>query len=498
MSALFSGNAFSWNLVTDLRVIFAEGFMVNAYVGGTLIAVLAGLIGYFVVLRRLAFANHALGHTGFSGAAAAVLIGVQPIYGLLAFTMVTGGGMAVMGTRASNRDVEIGTMLAFALGLGLLFLSLYQGYAQQAYSILFGEVLGISVAQLWLTVYAAVGILAAMAFLYRPLLFSSLDEDVAEAKGLPMKLLGLVFMLFLAVAISFAVTVIGVLLIFALMVTPAAIAVRLTRRSWSAIAVSITIAVTAVWAGLFLSWYLNPPVSFFICGIIFFEYLLVRGSAAIRSSSLLRGVSVPELDAVSRLRVAGVVGLLSQGLVVLALVELAPVVTLDPSWIWAASTYAAPHRIGTLLMAGGIALAGLSALLYFLGFRGVTSSSRSFVLPTYLSLLGLLGIVLASSGLYLVVEGSVLGNAGYALAAVYTLFGAPMLLVGALLAFLGLLGQVVGTWRASRLYGELLFRVGAVLLFLPVIGQGISCLGYHGVTRKLSGPGRPRPVGTEG
>ncbi len=485
MSALFSLNPFYWNLVTDFRLIFAETFMRNAYAGGTLVALLGGLIGYFVVLRRSAFANHALGHTGFSGAAAAVLVGISPIYGLLAFTMVTGTGMALMGTKASNRDVEIGTMLAFALGLGLLFLGLYQGYATEAYSILFGELLGISVAQLWLTVYATIGVFVVMAFLYRPLLFSSLDEDVAEAKGLPMKLLGLTFMLLLAVAISFAVTVVGVLLIFALTVTPAAIAVRLTRRPWSAILVSITIAVTAVWAGLFLSWYLNPPVSFFICGIIFFEYLVVRGSAAIRASSLLRGVTVPERDSIARLRSAGLLGIASQGLALAGLFALAPAHPADPSWLWAASTYTPAHALGVGLLAAGVALAGLSALLYFLGFRGATRLSRVFFLPTYLSLLGLLGLGLAIAGLFLTVEGTLAAASGYALAPVYTLFGAPLLLVGAVLLFFGLLGQVVGTWRASSTYANRLFRVGAVLLFLPMLGQVVASLGYHGVTQRL-------------
>ncbi len=486
MSQLFSQNPFYWNLITDFRLIWAETFMQNAFIGGTLVAVLGGLVGYFVVLRQMAFANHALGHTGFSGAAAAVVVGIQPIYGLLAFTMVTGGGMAVMGTRASNRDVEIGTMLAFALGLGLLFLSLYQGYATEAYSILFGELLGISVAQLWLTVYATVGVLVVMAFLYRPLLFGSLDEDVAEAKGLPMKLLGLAFMLLLAVSISFAVTVVGVLLIFALTVTPAAIAVRLTRRSWSAILVSITISVTAVWGGLFLSWYLNPPVSFFICGIIFFEYLVVRGSAAIRSSSLLRGVSLPEWDSVALLRSAGLAGIASQALVVVGLVALAPALTSDPSWLWAASTYSAPHAVGVVLLAAGIALAVVSAGLYFLGFRGATNTSRVFFLPTYFSLLGLLGLAMAPAGLFLLVEGSLSAASGYALAPVYTLFGAPLLLAGSVLVFVGVLGQAFGTWQASKTYQDRLFRVGAVLLFLPMLGQGVSSFGYHAVTRRIS------------
>ncbi len=219
---------FQWNLVTDLRTMWEFPFMRNAFEAGTMIAIVAGIIGYFVVLRRSSFAAHALGHAGFSGAAAAVLYAVNPVYGLLLFT--TGGGalMGLLGRRAATRDVEIGTVLAFMLGLGLLFLSFYNGYASEAYSILFGEILGISVSGVVFTIEAGAVVLVALALVYRPLLFASLDEDVAEAKGLPILALGLIFMLLLGVAITIAVQIVGVLLIFALMVTPAAVAVRLT------------------------------------------------------------------------------------------------------------------------------------------------------------------------------------------------------------------------------------------------------------------------------
>lgn len=273
-----------WNIVTDFRAMWAYQFMRNAFEAGTVIAIVAGVIGYLVVLRRSAFATHALGHTGFSGAAAAVLYGVNPVYGLLLFTCSTGTGIGLLGKRASNRDVEIGTVLAFALGMGLLFLSLYQGYATEAYSILFGEVLGISNSGVILTLEAGIFIMAAAAIVYRPLLFSSLDEDVAEAKGLPMLGLGVIFMLLLAVTISFAVQIIGVLLIFALMVTPAAIAIRLTRRPIHAILISVGIAVFATWAGLFIGWFEPYPVSFFIVTITFVGYVLVRGVDWLRAN----------------------------------------------------------------------------------------------------------------------------------------------------------------------------------------------------------------------
>ena len=279
--------------MTDLRIMWQYPFMVNAFEAGTIIAIVAGIIGYFVVLRRSAFATHALGHVGFSGAAGAVLLGVNPVYGLLLFTSSGALGMGLLGKRASTRDVEIGTVLAFMLGLGLLFLSLYNGYATEAYSILFGEILGISTAGVAFTFWAAVVTLLVLLVVYRPLLFASLDEDVAEAKGLPMLTLGLVFMVLLAVAISIAVQVVGVLLIFALMVTPAAIAVRVTRRPLTAVLVSVSVAVFSIWAGLFISWYEQYPPSFFIVSIAFALYLAVRAGGAVSTRLLDRSNGTP-------------------------------------------------------------------------------------------------------------------------------------------------------------------------------------------------------------
>jgi zinc/manganese transport system permease protein len=272
----------SWNLVTDFRLMWAFTFIQNAYYAGTIIAIVAGIVGYFVVLRHSSFATHALGHVGFSGAAGAVVIGVNPVYGLLAFTLSGGTGMALLGRRASTRDVEIGTVLAFMLGLGLLFLSLYNGYATEAYALLFGEIEGISTAQVVFTFEMALIVLVVLAVLYRPLLFASLDEDVAEAKGLPLGVLGVAFMLILAVSISIAVQVIGVLLIFALMVTPAASAVRLTRRPLYAVILSVLIALASTWLGIFIAFFYvygvdtQFPVSFYIVTIAFVIYVAVR------------------------------------------------------------------------------------------------------------------------------------------------------------------------------------------------------------------------------
>lgn len=267
---------FDINPWIDLQQMLQYQFMQHAFEAGTVVAILAGIVGYFVVLRRSSFAAHALSHVGFSGAAAAVLIGVNPVYGLLLFTSVGGLGIAALGRRAANRDAEIGIVLAFMLGLGVLFLSLYTGYATEAYSILFGEILGISFSNVLLTLTAGVIILVLISLVYRPLLFASLDEDVAEAKGMPVVLLGIIFMLLVAVATSFAVQVVGVLLIFSLMVTPAATAQLLAKRPGRVMIISVVIALIATWLGLFIAFFEPYPVSFFITTIVFVFYLFVR------------------------------------------------------------------------------------------------------------------------------------------------------------------------------------------------------------------------------
>lgn len=290
----FCPSTFSPNLLTDLANIWCLSFMRNAIEAGTLTAIVAGVTGYFVVLRRSAFTAHAFSEIGFAGAAWAVLAGIPPLAGLLLGSNLGGLGIALLGRRATNRDTQIGIVLAFSLGLGLLFISLYSGYATQTYSILFGEILGVSPDQVLETLVAATLILVGVGVIYRPLLFASLDEDVAEAKGMPLMALGIAFMVIVAVAVSFAVEVTGVLLVFSLMVTPGATAQYLASRPSRAIVASVLIALVATWLGLFLSFYTPYPVSFFITGEVFIFYLFIRFAFAkfrwerISPGSLLR------------------------------------------------------------------------------------------------------------------------------------------------------------------------------------------------------------------
>jgi zinc/manganese transport system permease protein len=263
--------------------LFHYEFMVHAFEAGTIIAIVAGSIGYFVVLRGSAFAAHALSHIGFAGATGAVVLSLNPIFGLLAFTLGAGAAIGALGNRLRSRDVTIGIVLAWTLGLGVLFISLYRGYATEAYALLFGEILGISSSDVVVTLIAGVITLVAVVAIYRPLLFSSVDEDLAAAKGVPVTALSIAFMAILAVAVTEAVQVVGVLLIFALIVTPAAIAVRFTSRPALAIATGIVLALAFTWVGLAIAFYSPHPVSFFITTLAFATYLAARLAEPLRA-----------------------------------------------------------------------------------------------------------------------------------------------------------------------------------------------------------------------
>jgi len=273
--------AFSWNPVFDFQEIFQYTFMQNAFMAGTLIAIVAGITGYFVVLRGLSFAGHALSHIGFTGATAAVVASVSPLLGMLSFSALGALIMGFMGKRLHGRDVVIGTVLAWSLGLGVFFLSLYAGYANEAFSILFGQILGISQTDVTTTLWTSIVTLVALALLYRPLLFSSLDEEVAEARGVKTRLISILFMLILALAVTSAVQVVGVLLVFALLITPAAIAERLSGRPHIVLLLSAGLSVLFTWVGLIIAYYLPYPVSFFITTAAFLTYVIVRAVPAI-------------------------------------------------------------------------------------------------------------------------------------------------------------------------------------------------------------------------
>jgi zinc/manganese transport system permease protein len=280
---------FGWDLLRDVQELLHYPFMQHAFEAGTIVALSAGVIGYFVVLRGLSFAAHALSHIGFAGATAAVLVGTGPLVGLLLFTMSAGAVMGALGQRLRGRDVTIGLVMAWSLGLGLLFTHLYKGSANLAIGILFGQIFGITSSEVAVTFAAGLLTVLAIVIVYRPLLFTTLDEEVAEAKGVPVRGLSIAFMVILAVAVSEAVQVVGVLLIFALIVAPAAIADRFTTRPSRGVLLAAILAVLFTWAGLTIAYYLPYPVGFFITTIAFWSYILARVVAPILTLPRKRG-----------------------------------------------------------------------------------------------------------------------------------------------------------------------------------------------------------------
>jgi zinc/manganese transport system permease protein len=243
------------------------------------------------VLRASSFAAHAISHIGFAGAAGAVLIGINPVLGVGALSLAASVSMGLLGRRLRGRDVVIGLVMAASLGLGYLFIGLYAGNATDAYAVLFGQIFGITAGAVRITLLTSAAVLALLAAIFRPLLFASLDEEVAEARGIRVGAVGLGFMMLLALAVSEAVQVSGVLLIFALLVAPGAIAGRVFRRPVTALALSAALAILITWASLALAFYTPYPVSFYVTTLAFVLYLAVRAIG--HRSGLRRRLAAP-------------------------------------------------------------------------------------------------------------------------------------------------------------------------------------------------------------
>ena len=259
--------------------MFEYDFMRTAFAASGVAAVLAGTVGFFLVLRGQTFAGHALSHAGFTGATGALLFGLSPLAGLVGFTFAAGIGMGLFGEKLAHRDVAIGMMLSLSLGLGLLFLHFYTSAAMQATALLFGNVLGVDSSALVNLVVLAVLSLTALALIGRPLVFASLQADLAEARGVPLRFVSAAFLAIVAVAVAECAQIVGVLLVFTLMVGPAAAAMNLTRGLALAVALSAGLALAEAWGGLTLAYYTDWPTSFWITalsGMVFF------GAAAAR------------------------------------------------------------------------------------------------------------------------------------------------------------------------------------------------------------------------
>ncbi|MDN7178112.1 metal ABC transporter permease [Caballeronia sp. SEWSISQ10-4 2] len=244
--------------------MFEYEFMLNAFAASGIVAVLAGVVGYFLVLRGQTFAGHALSHVGFTGATGAVLVGVSPLWGMVGFTLAAGIGMGALGEKLTGRDVAIGVILTLSLGFGLLFLHFFTAYASQATALLFGNVLGVSHETLVVLIVLTVVSLGALAIIMRPLLFASLQPELAEAKGVSLRLMSILFLAITSLAVAASTQIVGVLLVFALMVGPAAAAQNVTTRLSTGVLLAAVFALAQAWIGLTLAYYTDWPTSFWI------------------------------------------------------------------------------------------------------------------------------------------------------------------------------------------------------------------------------------------
>lgn len=272
--------------------------MVNAFAAATIVAAVAGPVGFFLVLRGQTFAGHALAHIGFTGATGAVLIGAPPLWGLIAATVVGGIGMGWLGERLQQRDVAIGIVLAMSLGLGLLFLHFFTAFATEATALLFGNVLGVDVPTLWTLFGLGLIILSALAVIARPLLFASLQPELAEAKGVSLRLVSVAFLAVVALATAACAQIVGVLLVFTLMVGPTAAAQLLSRRLALGLVLSAALAVAEAWFGIALAFYTDWPASFWITALSGSGYLLALLLAARRKhegAALVVGGAIDEV-----------------------------------------------------------------------------------------------------------------------------------------------------------------------------------------------------------
>lgn len=272
-------SALTWNLAADLRQLLAFHFMVNAFWAGTVVAVVAGVAGWFMVLRHQSFVGHTLAVVSFPGAAGAIWLGLSATLGYFVASLAAAVIIAMVprtgtGTGSSEESAVIGTVQAFALACGVLFVSLYGGFLDSLTGLLFGTFLGISNGQV--VTLAVVGglVVVVLATIGRPLLFATVDADVAAARGVPVRLLGVVFLLLLGLTAAEVSQITGALLVFALLVMPAAAAQQLTARPGRSLTATVVIGVVVTWLALAVAYFSVYPVGFYVTTFGFGAYLL--------------------------------------------------------------------------------------------------------------------------------------------------------------------------------------------------------------------------------
>jgi zinc/manganese transport system permease protein len=277
----------SIDVVADVQQLLQYHFMQNALLAGTLVAAVAGVVGYFVVLRGQTFAAHTLSQVGFPGAAGAALLGLPQLAGLLGLCVASSFGIAGLGRSGGSRTGEpaaIGAIQAFALALGFLFVGLYKGFLTGIDALLFGTFLGVTDGQVVELAVVAVVALGVLAVIGRPLLLVSIDADLAAARRVPVRALSLTFLVFLGLSVASVTLVTGALLVFSLLVAPAAAAQELTARPPLAVLLGVVLALAVTWVSLSVAYFTVFPIGFFVTTFGFAAYLLARGVRWARES----------------------------------------------------------------------------------------------------------------------------------------------------------------------------------------------------------------------
>ncbi|MEA5456065.1 metal ABC transporter permease [Sinomonas sp. JGH33] len=255
----------------------------NSVWAGAVLGLLGGLVGTFVVRRDLAFAVHGISELSFAGAAFALLVGTDVVTGSLVGSIFAALTIGLMGGRARSKNSIIGVLMPFGLGLGILFLSLYQGRSANKFGLLTGQIVAVDTVQLQVLAGAALAVVVMLAAVWRPLSFASVDAEMAQARGVPVRFLGILFMFLLGVSVALSIQVVGALLVLALLITPAAAAQRITASPALAVLLSVVFAVTATVGGILLSLGGRIPISPYVTTLSFMIYAACAGVGALRS-----------------------------------------------------------------------------------------------------------------------------------------------------------------------------------------------------------------------
>ena len=251
----------------------------NSFWAGALLALIGGLVGVFVINRELSFAVHGVSELSFAGAAIALLIGIDVVLGSVFGSLIAAGILAVLGNKAKDRNSIVAVLMPFGLGLGILALSLYPGRAANKFGLLTGQIVAVDDPKLESLALIAFVVLVAIVFIWRPLMFATVDSEVAAARGVPVKTLGIVFMMLLGLAVAGAVQIVGALLVLSLLVTPAAAAARISKSQLWIPIWSVLFAMASMLGGILLALGAGLPISPYVTTISFLIYLMARGYA---------------------------------------------------------------------------------------------------------------------------------------------------------------------------------------------------------------------------